>query len=96
MLQGLDAQSRLHLRSFVGQVGFLAIISLPMLLVDSHAPTLYLTQLHALFGFTGLVMIAIGVFTRRPLLPSSFCIWDHCLALTLLKSGCSVALWLLG
>jgi hypothetical protein len=96
MLQRLDAQSRGQLRIFAGQVGFLAMIGLPVLLIDSDAPTLYLMQLRTMFGFTGFVMLAIGVFTRRPMSRTTLGVWDHCLAFILLKSGCSLALWLLG
>jgi hypothetical protein len=95
MLHSLDETSRVHLRAFAGQVGFLAAICSPVLLIDSHAPVLYLLQLRIMFGFTALAVFSIGVFSRRSLAPHSFCIWDHVLALLLLKSGCSIALSLL-
>ena len=95
MLDRFDAQSRDHLRAFAAQVGFLAAIGLPLLLLDSHAPRLYLLQLQATFGLSSLIIFALALFSRRPLLPTSLCIWDHCLAFYLLKLGCSLALFLL-
>jgi len=96
MPRRLDAQSRGHLQAFAGQVGFLALIGLPVLLIDSHAPMLYLVQLRTMFDITGFVMLVIGVSERKQFSPTSLCIWDHCLAFILLKCGCSLALRLLG
>lgn len=94
MLTRLDAKSRRHVQTFACQVAFLALIGAPVLLIDRHAPTLYLLQLRTMLGLSALVILAVGVFSRQPMSHTSFCIWDHFLALVLLKLGCSVALWL--
>ena len=96
MLDRFDARSRDHLRAFAALVGFLAVIGLPVLLLDSHAPRLYLLQLQAIFGLSSLIILALALFSRRPLSATSLCIWDHCLAFCLLKLGCSLALSLVG
>jgi hypothetical protein len=96
MLQYLDAQSRWHLRTFASQVAFLALIGLPVLLIDRHVPALYLLQLRTMFGFSALIMLVLGVASRQALSRASLCVWDHFLAFLLLKVGCSLALWMLG
>jgi hypothetical protein len=67
-----------------------------MLLLDSHAPRLYLLQLQATFGLSSVILLALALFWRRPLSPTSLCVWDHCVAFCLLKIGCSLALSLVG
>jgi hypothetical protein len=95
MLNSLDAQSRSHLQRFAGQVAFLTLIAAPVLLVDSHVPRLYLLQLRAMFTLSALVILVVSVLSRQPWSKTSFCIWDDFLTFGLLKSGCSIALWLL-
>lgn len=96
MLQRLDAQSRWHLRTFMGQVAFLALIGVPVLLVDRHAPALYLMQLRAMFSLSAIVLLVLGVISRQALSQSSLRVWDHFLAFVMLKAGCSLALRMLG
>lgn len=95
ILQRLDDQSRWHVRTFTSQVVFLSLIALPVLLIDQHAPTLYLQQLQKMFGIAALVLLALGVVLRQALSRSSLCVWDHFLAFVLLKAGCSIAVEML-
>ena len=95
MLHRLDAQSRGQLQRFTGQVAFLALMSAPALLIDGRAPTLYVLQLRTMFSFSALVILVFATFFRQPWSKTSICIWDHFVAFMFLKSGCSVALWLL-
>lgn len=95
MLQRLDARSRWHLRVFGGQVLFLALTGAPVLLVDRHAPVLYLLELRAMFRMSALVLLLVGLFARQPPSRASLCLWDHVLAFVLLGAGCSLALRLL-
>ena len=96
MLQHLDAKSRWHLQTFAAQVIFLAVVGAPALLIDRHAPMLYLLELRTMFGLSAVVLLVLGVFSRQRLLQADICIWDHFLAFVLLKVGCSLALRLLG
>lgn len=95
-MQHLDAQSRWHVRLFAGQVAFLSLIGAPALLVDRHAPALYLLQLRAMFGFSALIQLVLAMIARQPLSPSRLCIWDHFLAFLLLNIACSLVLRMLG
>jgi hypothetical protein len=92
----LDEGSRRVLRTFAGQVALLGALGVPALLIDSHAPALFLHQLRTAFGLSALVVFMIGVVSRQRLERASLGIWDHVAALLLLQSGCSAALRLLG
>jgi hypothetical protein len=96
MAREIDQQSRWHLRTFGGQVMFLAVIGLPALLVDGAEPALYLTQLRTMFGLSAFLLLALATISRRPLPRSHLCIWDHAMGFQLLKLGCALALRALG
>lgn len=95
MLRHLDARSRWHMRVFGGQVVFLALTGAPVLLVDRHAPALYLLELRAMFGISALVLLLFGLLSRQAPMRTSLGMWDHALAFLLLREGCSLALRLL-
>jgi hypothetical protein len=95
MLQRLDGDARGQLRAFAVQISVLAAIALPVLLIDGHAPRLYLLQLRTLFGLSGFIALVLGALSRQTVPPDRFCVWDHCLAFLLLKSACGAALWAL-
>ena len=91
----LDPRLRRHLRAFAGQVGFLVLSSSPALLIDDHAPVLFLSLLRTMFGLTALVLLSAGLLSRQRTPEGSFDLWDHCLAFVLLQLGCSIALRLI-
>ena len=91
-LPRLDPHSGRHLRAFAGQVGFLVLSSSPTLLIDGHAPVLFLSLLRTMFGLTALVLLIAGLLSRQWTPERSFGLWDHCLAFVLLQLGCSIAL----
>ena len=95
-LPRLDPHLRRHLRAFAGQVGFLVLFSSPTLLIDDHAPVLFLSLLRTTFGLTALVLLIAGLFSRQRTPEADFGLWDHCLAFVLLQLGCSIALRLIG
>lgn len=91
-----DLHPRYHLRVFAGQVGFLVLSSSPTLLVDDHAPVLFLSLLRSMFGLTALVLLIAGLFSKQRTPQTSFGLWDHCLAFVLLQLGCFIALRMIG
>ncbi len=93
MLLRLDARSRWHLRLLTGQIMFLTMVGLPALVIDPYRPRLFLLELRGMFGLSALVLLVLGALARQPWSPASLCLWDHFLALLLLKFGCSVLLW---
>jgi hypothetical protein len=95
MLDHVDERSRLRLRVFAAQVAFLSLIGVPALLVDNHAPTLFLLELRTMFTLSASVLLVFGILSRQRLSPGSLCIWDHIAGFLLLKTGCSVALRLI-
>jgi hypothetical protein len=95
MLDHFDERSRLRLRVFAAQVAFLTLIGAPALMVDQHAPTLFLLELRTMFTLSALVLLVFGVLSRQRLPPACLCIWDHMAAFLLLRAGCSVALRLI-
>jgi uncharacterized membrane protein len=92
VLRDLDERSRVHLRLFGCQVAFIVLFSAATLVVDQHRPILFLSLMHAMFGVSALVVLGAGFVTRRPISPTSLCIWDHAFAMLLLMLLCSVAL----
>ena len=95
MSQRRDPHSRLHIRTFARQVGLLVLCCLPTLLVDDHAPILFLSLLRELFGFTAAFLLVISFFFKQRAPGVGFRPIDHCLAFVLLQLGCSIALHLL-
>lgn len=95
LLRNLDHRSRIHLRLFSGQVAFVILFSAPTLLIDQHRPILFLSLIHVMFGLSALVVLVAALVKRRPISPSSLCVWDHAFALLLLMLGCSAVLRLL-
>jgi uncharacterized membrane protein SirB2 len=52
-------------------------------------------MIRTMFGLSALIVLGVAVFTRRPVSPTSLCIWDHLPAMMLLVLACSIALRLL-
>ena len=48
-----------------------------------------------MFGLSALVVLVAALVKRRPISPSSLCVWDHAFALLLLMLGCFAVLRLL-
>jgi hypothetical protein len=94
-LRELDERSRVHLRLLGRQVAFVALFSGPALIIDQHRPLLFLSLMRAMFGLSALVVLGIAFLTRRPMPPTSLCIWDHAAVMLLLTLACSAALRLL-
>jgi hypothetical protein len=95
VLRELDQGSRIHLRLFGRQVAFLLLFGSPALFVDEHRPRLFLSMIRTMFGLSALIVLGVAVFTRRPLSPTSLCLWDHLPAMMLLVLARSIALRLL-
>lgn len=95
LLRDLDERSRVHLRVLGRQVAFIVLFSAATLLIDQHRPILFLSLMRTMFGFSALVVLGVAFFTRRPVSPTSLCIWDHALAMVLLALLCTVALKML-
>ncbi len=88
----LDADARLHLGRFAGQVAVLVMCCAPTLVIDQNAPVLFLALLGTLCRFIALFLFAVGFFFRAQTPGKSFGPWDHCLAFLLLQFGCNIAL----
>jgi hypothetical protein len=91
-LRGLDERSRVHLRVFSRQVAFVVLFSAPTLLIDQHRPILFLSLMRTMFGFSAAFVFGGALLTRRPVSPTSLCIWDHGAAMLLLMFVCSLGL----
>jgi hypothetical protein len=81
---------------FGGQIVFLVLGSSPALLIDDHAPVLFLLLLRTLCGFTAVFLLIAGLFLKRRQHGAGFGPLDHCLAFVLLQLGCSITLHLIG
>ncbi len=80
VLQRIDPHSRRHLRAFFARVVLLVPTSSPTLLVDDHAPVLFLSLLRTTFGLTALFLAIGGLFSRQQTREAGIGLWDHCLA----------------
>jgi hypothetical protein len=92
VLRELDERSRVHLRLLGRQVAFVAFFSAPTLIIDQHRPLLFLSLMRTMFGLSALVVVGVAFLARRPMPPTSLCIWDCVAAMLLLTLACSAAL----
>jgi hypothetical protein len=94
-LPGLDDRSRRQIGLLARQVVLVAVICLPVTLDGGSPLRDYLSLLRAVFGFSALAVTGAAMLTRAPLSDTSLCIWDHGMALLLLKFVCALSLeWL--
>ncbi|HML29896.1 MAG TPA: hypothetical protein PKE16_13865 [Hyphomicrobium sp.] len=51
--------------------------------------------MHLMFALSALIVLGVAFYTRRPVSPTSLCIWDHMFAMLSLMLICSGILRLL-